>query len=204
MAEGTLDRRIDRGFGFHRTPEERDSREASGTPHPTMTPSKAPLPKGPRSGKAPIAPSSDVQASAAPASAAPASAADDHGPAYHDPTWVIQCAWSVFRLARLQELIRLTIVDLQSLPRPEPLDDELAAHRLQRDPVAEALKACCEELRDASGMGGAGRAQHCELVRAYMQQQPAAWSESFAEALDKYRRAATLALESAFARAAIV
>lgn len=199
MAGGTLDRRIDRGFGVHRTPEERDSLEASGTLHSRIAPPKAPLPKGPRSGEAPIAPSSDVQASAA-----PASAADDHGPAYHDPTWVIQCAWSVFRLARLQELIRLTIVDLQSLPRPEPPEDELAAHRLQRDPVAEALKACCEELRDASGMGGAGRAQHCELVRAYMQQQPAAWSESFAEALDKYRRAATLALESAFARAAIV
>jgi hypothetical protein len=40
----------------------------------------------------------------------------------HDPSCVVQRAWSVLRLARLQELIGLTIVELQSLRRPVQLD----------------------------------------------------------------------------------
>jgi hypothetical protein len=133
--------------------------------------------------------------------------------AYHDPAWVVQRAWSVFRLPRLQELIRLTIVDLQALP---PIS--LAGHELGGgspeveqpgceqpacDPVAEALRACCEELRDAAAMPGASeaRANHCKLVRDYMAQQPSAWSEVFVAALQEYRKTATRALESAFTRA---
>jgi hypothetical protein len=125
--------------------------------------------------------------------------------AYHDPAWLVQRAWSVLRLPRLQELIRATIADLQSLPPPGQLGREsTSATRPACDPVAEALRACCEELRDASGMPGAeaDRADHCRAVRAYMQQEPLAWSETFVEALNGYRRAATRALERAFARAA--
>jgi hypothetical protein len=123
---------------------------------------------------------------------------------YRDPAWVVQRAWSVFPLPRLQELIRTTIVDLQSLPQPESLDREpVSATRPECDPVAEALRACCEELRDASGMEGAeaDRARHCKAVRVYIEQQPQAWSEAFTKALDGYRRAATSALEHAFTRA---
>jgi hypothetical protein len=128
--------------------------------------------------------------------------------AFHDPAWLVQNAWSVFRLPRLQELIRLTIVELNALP---PL--ELVGHELVNepavtggagcDPVAEALRACCEELRDASGMPGADvdRANHCQAVRDYMTQHPTAWSDTFAEALLQYRKAATRLLESTFNRA---
>jgi len=122
----------------------------------------------------------------------------------HDPTWVVQCAWSVFRLPRLQEFIQLTINQLHSL-RP----DDLLGHEVMTleeshcDPIAEALRACCEELRDASGMAGAQatRASHCRMVRSYIETEPAAWSEAFAEALSKYRLAAARGLETMFARA---
>lgn len=134
-------------------------------------------------------------------------------PTHHDPAWVVQRAWSTFRLPRLQELIRQTIADLHSLNRqellgreltvPERSDSEPAFDPATCDPVAEALKACCEELRDASGMTGAAaeRATHCRVVRSYMEQQPGAWSEIFEEALGKYRRAASRGLQAQFARA---
>lgn len=123
---------------------------------------------------------------------------------HHDLAWVVQRAWSVFRLPRLQELIRVTIADLQSLSPQELLGRDLASpERADCDPVAEALRACCDELRDASGMAGADaeRASHCRTVRRYMEEEPAAWSETFAEALGKYRHAASRALQSVFARA---
>jgi hypothetical protein len=129
--------------------------------------------------------------------------------AFHDPAWLVQNAWSVFRLPRLQELIRQTIVELQALPPLElagyePVGSESAgADRAGCDPAAEALRACCEELRDASGMPGADadRASHCQAVRDYMAQHPSAWSDAFSEALLQYRKAATRLLESTFNRA---
>jgi hypothetical protein len=125
--------------------------------------------------------------------------------AYHEPAWLVQCAWSEFRLPRLQELIRVTIRDLQTLPRPATIGSEPVSARPEGDPVVEALRACCEELRDASGMPGAAadRARHCLAVRGYMVHQPAAWADAFTQALEEYRRAATLALEIAFGRAVI-
>jgi hypothetical protein len=123
---------------------------------------------------------------------------------HHDLAWVIQRAWSVFRLPRLQELVLLTIAEVQSLSPQEVLGRELPVpERADCDPVVEALRACCDELRDASGMAGADaeRASHCRAVRRYIEQEPTAWSETFAEALGKYRRAASRALQSAFARA---
>jgi hypothetical protein len=130
-------------------------------------------------------------------------------PAFHDPAWLVQNAWSVFRLPRLQELIRQTIAELQSLPRVDLVGHELVGHessgadRPGCDPATEALRACCEELRDASGMPGADadRASHCQAVRDYMAQHPPEWSDAFAEALLQYRKAATRLLESTFNRA---
>jgi hypothetical protein len=131
---------------------------------------------------------------------------------YRDPVWMVHRAWSEFRLDRLQELITLAIAELHSVTPSELLGRELSAleqsalAQSQCDPIAEALKACCEELRDASGMVDAQieRATHCETVRRYIEQQPAAWSEAFAEALDKYRRAASQALQGVFAGTAAV
>lgn len=121
----------------------------------------------------------------------------------HDPAWVVQCAWSVFRLPRLQEFIELTINQLHSLRPHDLLGHEVTLDESHCDPVAEALRACCEELRDASGMAGAQitRASHCRMVRRYIETEPAAWSETFAEALGKYRLAAARGLETMFARA---
>jgi hypothetical protein len=122
----------------------------------------------------------------------------------HDPAWVVQCAWSVFRLPRLQEFIQLTINQLHSLRPNDLLGHEVKTlEQSHCDPVAEALRACCEELRDASGMVGAQatRASHCRMVRNYIETEPAAWSETFAEALGKYRVAAARGLETMFARA---
>ncbi|HKO92467.1 MAG TPA: hypothetical protein VJU61_15000 [Polyangiaceae bacterium] len=118
---------------------------------------------------------------------------------YRDPAWLVQRAWSEFRLPELQALITATIADLQALTPPELLGRELPpslAAGTAPDPVKEALCACGGELREACGMtdSKAQRAEHYHLVRLYMTQQPLAWSELFVEALDKYRSAASAAL----------
>jgi hypothetical protein len=118
---------------------------------------------------------------------------------YHDPAWLVRCAWSSHRLARLQAVVRTTIGELEALApgdvagkgwlRPEHTSPP-------PDPVHEALRACSDELRDASGMEDSqmARAAHCSLLRRCTSQQPPAWSEAFAAALDKYRHAACRAL----------
>jgi hypothetical protein len=118
---------------------------------------------------------------------------------YRDPAWLVQRAWSEFRLPALQALIAATIADLEQLTPPEILGRELPALEdagTAPDPVKEALRACSEELREACGMtdSNAHRAQHYHLVKLYMTQHPPAWSELFVEALDKYRSAASAAL----------
>jgi len=138
-------------------------------------------------------------------------------PPPHDPSSVVQRAWSVLRLTRLQEVVQLTIVELQSLPRPEPIEPGPAgasslskpssvtqADWNERLPAVDALRACCDELREASGMSGAHseRIEHLRAVRQYMQQQPSAWSAAFRRALEEYRRAAAVALQTRVARAA--
>jgi hypothetical protein len=118
---------------------------------------------------------------------------------YHDPVWLVQRAWSTFRLPALQALIQSTVAKLGALSPEELLGREPSdpkAAGWTQDPIEEALKACREELRDACGIAEAQveRAQHCSLVRLYTAQQPLAWSEAFTEALDKYRRAASALL----------
>lgn len=118
---------------------------------------------------------------------------------YHDPVWLVQRAWSTFRLPALQELIRSTIAELEALVPAELLGrepPEPKAAGWTQDPVSEALTACCEELRDACGMtdAQAERAQHCSQMRVYTAQQPVDWSETFTEALGKYRHAASARL----------
>lgn len=159
----------------------------------------------------------------------------------HDPAWVVQRAWSMFRLPQLQELVELTIADLHQLPRPElprlelvapeelspellnpeliraellgpelvasaPTASPATANAAERDPVSDALSACCNELRDAAGITGArtDRIEHCQVVFDYMQQQPPTWSLAFTRALEEYRRAAAVALENTLARTTVV
>jgi hypothetical protein len=193
MTESTIRRIADRGAGFSRSDTGRNSSLHNSSLHTAA--GKARLAAAPPPTVPTIVP--------------PAVPAAERG--YHDPSSVIQRGWSVFRLPRLQELIRLTIADLQSLPQPPLLpgesglqhDWEGASATLVCDPVAEALRACCEELREASAMEGAeaDRASHCQAVRGHIEQLPRAWSDAFSKALDGYRRAATQALEQALATA---
>ena len=126
-----------------------------------------------------------------------------------DPSWLIQCAWSVFRLPRLQELVVSTIAELRVEPSAQPLPQALTFVPKQGepaaspDPAAEAFRVCCEELREASGMPGADtvRAQHVAVIRRYMREESLDWSEAFGHALDAYRQAAAQAVERTFARA---
>jgi hypothetical protein len=122
----------------------------------------------------------------------------------HDPSWLIQRAWGVFRLPRLQELIVSTIDEL----RIEPCSTVAETHEQSGrpagpDPAAEAFRACCDELREASGMPGADevRARHVAVIRRYMREEPSDWTEAFSQALDAYRQAAAQAVERAFSRA---
>jgi len=122
---------------------------------------------------------------------------------YHDPAWLVQRAWSAFRLAALQDLVEKIIADLQRLELGDALDAGPSGLDLRAagSPVQEALRACIEELRDASGMASAAehRAAHCEQVRRYLAHEPSAWAEAFGAALDRYRHEASFALQRSFA-----
>jgi hypothetical protein len=118
----------------------------------------------------------------------------------NDPVLAMQQAWSVFRLPRLHEVTRLAIAHLRALAPSELLGRELSGQDLgECSPVTEALEACCAELRAEAGMplADAHRQSHCELVRGYIEREPAAWGEAFNEALAKYRSAAAEALHAA-------
>lgn len=140
------------------------------------------------------------------AAAAVAARATGSGPPeYHDPVWLVRRAWSSYRLPGLQAVIRATIGQLQEHPLADvsyrAVPGSVVPTRLP-DPVLEALHACSEELRDASGMAGSqvARAAHCSLVRRYIAQQPPAWGATFTAALESYRRAACTALLAVFAK----
>ena len=137
---------------------------------------------------------------------------------YHDPVWLVRRAWSAHRLPELQAIVRQTIEKLQALaPAELPEGDELAPRRTtpapgpailapDPDPILEALRACSEELRDASGVAGSevARAAHCDLVRLYISQQSAGWQTTFTAALDKYRHEACSTLLRVFQKEPIV
>lgn len=134
---------------------------------------------------------------------------------YHDPVWLVRRAWSAHRLPELQAIVRQTIEQLRTLapadlpdlpPRrttPAPGPTLLAE---DPDPILEALRACSEELRDASGVAGSevARAAHCDLVRLYISQQAAGWQTTFSAALDKYRHEACSTLLRVFQKDPIV
>jgi hypothetical protein len=135
------------------------------------------------------------------ATALAAPAAIRPGDEYHDPAWLVQRAWSAYRLPRLQAMIRAVIGELQAIAPLDVLGKDGSRPGLAPglpDPVSEALRACSEELRDACGIAGAGvaRAAHCSLVRRYISQQPEEWEQAFGAALDKYRHSACSALQA--------
>ncbi|HWO14517.1 MAG TPA: hypothetical protein VNN80_33665 [Polyangiaceae bacterium] len=122
-----------------------------------------------------------------------------------DPSWIIQRAWSVFRLHRLQELIIGAIAELRLTPHPELSGLQEQTERPKGpDAAAEAWQACCDELLDACGIPGADtvRAHHVAMVRRYMREESSGWSTVFAQALGTYRQAAAKAVERTLARAA--
>lgn len=119
---------------------------------------------------------------------------------YHDPAWTVQRAWSSFRLPALQAIVNDTIAELARLEPRQVLGRELSEQEaeMESNAVAEAFKACSEELRNEAGMidnSDERRASHCKQVREYKTHHSAEWSATFEEALSKYRRAAGEALQ---------
>lgn len=119
---------------------------------------------------------------------------------YHDPAAMVRRLWSVVRLGALQDIVNQTIGELHKLEPSRLLGRELSSLDCEgpQNPIEEALKACGEELRNESGMLDSEdrRAGHCKLVREYKAQHPEGWGATFEEALDKYRRAASAALQA--------
>ena len=115
-----------------------------------------------------------------------------------DPAAAVRRAWSTLRLAALQNIVDQTIVGLQRLEPSELLGRPLSGveQQLDRNPIREALDACSEELREESGMAGSHerRLLQSHRVREHMLAQPLAWTQSFQEAVEKYRHAAGRAL----------
>jgi hypothetical protein len=116
-----------------------------------------------------------------------------------DPAAAVRRAWSTLRLAALQNIVNQTIVGLQQLEPSELLGRPLSGveRQLESNPIRAALDACSEELRDESGVAGSHerRLDQFHRVRESMLAQPVAWTESFQEAVEKYRLAAGRSLD---------
>lgn len=125
-------------------------------------------------------------------------------PASHDLAWVLQCAWSEIRLAKLQALVHTTIAELRQMDVSELLGRELTAGEAQfsANPVTEAGSACGHELCYEAGVPDALEkwTAHRNLVSRCSQSQPTSWQTTYEEALSKYRNAASRRLQSLIAR----
>lgn len=117
--------------------------------------------------------------------------------AYHDPVWLIDCAWSRLRLSPLQTLVGEVIADLRDLRESDRSPADLEGG--DRDPAVEALEACRAELREACAMRGADTEleRYSGVIRGYASARPAAWRTAFEASFDYYRRAASHALSRA-------
>jgi hypothetical protein len=131
---------------------------------------------------------------------------DDREPTtkYHDPAWLVQCAWSEFRLAKLQEMVKATITDLEQIGTSQLLGRDLAGLDTQfpENPVTEAVAACSHELRYESGVPDALASwiAHRELIDRCFACRPALWRTTFEEALQQCRREASQQLQTRIAR----
>jgi hypothetical protein len=110
---------------------------------------------------------------------------------------ILRRAWDEYRLDAIRSAVGETIVLLQQSDPRDVLGRDFAtpeAAAPASDPVGHARDACCDELRDASGMpDDAGRADR--KVSIYRQRAPQ-WSASYDLALDKYREVASQALKT--------
>jgi hypothetical protein len=117
----------------------------------------------------------------------------------HEPAAAVRRAWSTLRLAALQTIVDQTIIGLRQLEPSELLGRPLSGleQQLESNPIRAALDACSEELREESGMAGSheSRLRQSHRVRENMLEQPQGWTESFQEAVEKYRLAAGRALD---------
>lgn len=112
----------------------------------------------------------------------------------HEIATLLRLAWSEIRLERIRRTVAETIASLQSLPASHFLGRELAAEELSGfriDPVQQAVRDCCNELLEGSG-----------LEREGLELKPDAdpsWTDLYAAALSACRRSATSTLRSSFA-----
>lgn len=110
---------------------------------------------------------------------------------------IVRRAWNEYRLDAIRSAVGETIAILQQSDPREVLGSDFDAsedtHPLT-SPVGHARDACCDELRDASGMPDeAGRA---DRKMSIFRQRAPQWSASYDVALDRYRQAASHALKS--------
>ncbi len=116
-----------------------------------------------------------------------------------DPAAAVRRAWSTFRLPALQAIVNDTIAQLERLSPRDLLGRELSPidSQHEQNPIATALAAFAEELRDESGVvdSHARRIEQSEHIRESMLEQPHAWTATFHEALQKYRQAAGATLQ---------
>lgn len=109
------------------------------------------------------------------------------------PTLVLQQAWSVLRLVKLQELVNTTIAQLERVDPFALLGRELSNQErtFSNSPMEQALAACIEELRCESGIRSVTASPPVRSAVA----EPA-WSAAYDEALGRYRRMATQLLRA--------
>ena len=111
-----------------------------------------------------------------------------------DPARVLQRAWGELRLTELRQLVSETISALTTVDPRLLLGRDL--EELELSPIADALEACCAELRDECGMPKSTEQRECQrdLVCRHMADHPT-WNGVFREALTKYRELAGQMLE---------
>lgn len=113
---------------------------------------------------------------------------------------ILRVAWKIHRLDAIRKVVQETIAELRALDPQDLLGRELTGgEEPVLGPVHAALETCCDELRGGCGLSlsepSADRAPPTG-ARA------ATWVHSYASALERYRQAAGLALQTSLDRLA--
>ena len=126
-------------------------------------------------------------------------------PAYRDPVWLVECAARSLGLAPLQQLVERVTSSLSSVLLSRECSSNGDSEGAAWAPAVEALEACRAELRESCAMQGAATdpGRYSRVIRIYASAQPTAWRTAFDAAFDQYRRAVSVALESALRAVAV-
>jgi hypothetical protein len=115
-----------------------------------------------------------------------------------EPLRILRVAWNNIPLATIRAAVDEAIAGLHVMTPREVLGRDLSSFERESttDPVIQALHACCDELREGSGLPVAPTAaERAKLVGGASSSD---WTESYDNALEMYRGAAGLALQASF------